>query len=508
MKRISQLFLVSIVGVFVVFFALGQSPVMAQDSPQGVNLELEVDWPSIPGIGTLNDLVSDGLTLNELIVFVYTFLLWLSIILAFLALIYAGFLYVVSGANPSARSRAFDYVKRIVTGGTILLLTVLILSFINTDLVEIEEGVAVNAYCHGPNTNECKRKIRDGGHLVAQSYNVDSGAFEYEIRTTSVQDMERRLIDVGVDQIEKQIRATYTSRVGKPFIDKIFSSEGVACPIECKGGDTLCSVRENLCQKYDFDDSNRISEADFRNTNLLNILTALTGGEVEYNENADHEGIRNAEINKSIQRWNKLNELIEEDKTKYEDNAGDVSVRYIFAQDDDAAPSCAAQCVYRESGWNDSNISGCVEIGNNYSGEDNKPKNSTKNLRCGNWGNGSEGDGYQREKKNLKLEKITTNTTPNTMCKIKQGVSDDDFKRDYNGRERAKCAATYVADSFIVPLVGKGVDKSVSCGGGYSPNNTPCRNPTINVSPVIIGENHSNYVDEDSILYGCYCQQP
>ena len=119
-------------------FTPGEDPELEKGT---FSLNLEVDWPSIPGIGTLNDLVSDGLTLNELIVFVYTFLLWLSIILAFLALIYAGFLYVVSGANPSARSRAFDYVKRIVTGGTILLLTVLILSFINTDLVEIEEGI-------------------------------------------------------------------------------------------------------------------------------------------------------------------------------------------------------------------------------------------------------------------------------------------------------------------------------------------------------------------------------
>ena len=105
------------------------------------DLNLEVDWPSIPGIGTLNTLVSDGLSLNELIVFVYTLLLWLSIILAFLALIYAGFLYIVSGANPGARSKAFDYVKRIAFGGTILLLTVLILSFINTDLVAPQRGI-------------------------------------------------------------------------------------------------------------------------------------------------------------------------------------------------------------------------------------------------------------------------------------------------------------------------------------------------------------------------------
>ena len=68
-------------------------------------------------------------------------MLWISIILAFLSLVYAGFLYVVSGANSNIRAKAFDRVKRIVTGSLILLLAVLILSFINTDLVRVEEGL-------------------------------------------------------------------------------------------------------------------------------------------------------------------------------------------------------------------------------------------------------------------------------------------------------------------------------------------------------------------------------
>ena len=137
MKQVSQFAFASLVVVFVVFIVGGD---VTQTQAQDFELQLEIDWPKIPGFGdgdeNLNDLLSERrLSLSQLVLFVYSLLLWISIILAFLSLVYAGFLYVVSGANSNIRAKAFDRVKRIVTGSLILLLAVLILSFINTDLV-------------------------------------------------------------------------------------------------------------------------------------------------------------------------------------------------------------------------------------------------------------------------------------------------------------------------------------------------------------------------------------
>ena len=42
------------------------------------------------------------------------------------------------------------------------------------------------------------------------------------------------------------------------------------------------------------------------------------------------------------------------------------------------------------------------------------------------------------------------------ICKIGKGIDDNDFKDDWVGNQRAQCAARYIADSFLVPLVKTG----------------------------------------------------
>ena len=126
MKRFSQLFFVLLVAVVVVFFVVDQpQETQAQENNlQLAPLRLEVQWPSIPGIDdqSLNDLAEGKIELRDLLVFIYTLLLYLSIMAGFVAIIYTGFLYIVSGANPTERKKSFDQIKRVGKGGAIILL--------------------------------------------------------------------------------------------------------------------------------------------------------------------------------------------------------------------------------------------------------------------------------------------------------------------------------------------------------------------------------------------------
>ena len=496
MKRISQLFLVSIVSVFVVFFALGQSPVMAQNNAGNFTLELEVDWPTLPSFDrSLNEIARGQLSPASIIFFIYNLLLWLSIILAFLALIYAGFLYIVSGANPGARSKAFDYVKRIAFGGTILLLTVLILSFINTDLIEVRGGVTESVYCGGlpqEQKEDCERDIGDISNFRSESYDVSTGAFEYAIRTTPTQVMEVRLRDLAISNIKEEIGFEENA----PII----------CPQDCKAGgagEACMRVRES-CKKYDFNNDDKIDARDFTNNiRLIDILTASCvathGLPPVLDESLSGEAYLKA-IGQYEQdladynylmgpcRWDELHSLINEDFTKtYKDNAEDASSfesspLYVFKHDDDAAPSCAARCIY----YQDSNS--C------------KSKVPENELLCNNWGR--KNDVYQRDGSDLELSEVKSPVA--SICKVEKGVTDDDFKTDWVGNQRAKCAANYVVDSFTVPLF-----RPNKVVGGHRISHQPPEN----ISKILIKNDKSNqdkkyneFINNSNTLYGCYCR--
>lgn len=110
-----------------------------------INLNLQVDWSSIPGVGEgLNDLLGceSGKNCNgkvgiyDIVIFIYRTLLWFSVLVAFIAIIYTGFSYVVSGANPQLRAKARERTIKVFTGGAILLFAVVILNFLNEDLTQ------------------------------------------------------------------------------------------------------------------------------------------------------------------------------------------------------------------------------------------------------------------------------------------------------------------------------------------------------------------------------------
>jgi len=75
---------------------------------------------------------------GDLIQFIFIFTFWVSGIIAFLALVYAGFLYIVSGANPAVRSNARKRLGAVFWGMGILLFSVVIVNTINPDIGRLE----------------------------------------------------------------------------------------------------------------------------------------------------------------------------------------------------------------------------------------------------------------------------------------------------------------------------------------------------------------------------------
>lgn len=110
--------------------------------------DLNVNYPSIPtpgGIIDLNDEVNEGrITMSAVIIFVYSAALWVAGILAFLALVFAGFAYIVSGANPGQRARAMNRFKNVLWGLGILLVSSVILNIINPQIVTIKDPKGLN----------------------------------------------------------------------------------------------------------------------------------------------------------------------------------------------------------------------------------------------------------------------------------------------------------------------------------------------------------------------------
>jgi hypothetical protein len=92
---------------------------------------LEVDYPSFLPL-------SESLSLSQMIDVLFTGAIILGAIVAFITLVYVGIQYIVSGANPAARSRARDRFIAVIIGILILLTSVLLLRTINPDLVDIK----------------------------------------------------------------------------------------------------------------------------------------------------------------------------------------------------------------------------------------------------------------------------------------------------------------------------------------------------------------------------------
>lgn len=92
---------------------------------------LELDYPNIPGAGTLTDTTS----LPDYVKYIFNFSLIVAGLVAFGALVYGGLRYLTSAGNASAMSDAKSQIFSGLLGLTILLSSYIILRTINIELV-------------------------------------------------------------------------------------------------------------------------------------------------------------------------------------------------------------------------------------------------------------------------------------------------------------------------------------------------------------------------------------
>lgn len=93
--------------------------------------KLEVNYPKLPGLEPL----TDSTTLPDLILYIFNLSILMGGLIAFGAIIFAGFLFLTSGANPGLRLKAKTRLQQVLLGIVVLLSSYLILNTINPELV-------------------------------------------------------------------------------------------------------------------------------------------------------------------------------------------------------------------------------------------------------------------------------------------------------------------------------------------------------------------------------------
>jgi len=162
-------------------------------------VKCNVNWPRIPipgGEFDLNDYCKPGatITIGAIVSAIFAASLWLGGIIAFISLIYAGFLYIFSGSAPANRSKARNQLQNVAWGMAILLLSWVTLNLINPDITDLKfatqeivrvcqepgETNCIPVYSlpgevvYTPNTNQYQCAW-DGSECVTDASNCESG---------------------------------------------------------------------------------------------------------------------------------------------------------------------------------------------------------------------------------------------------------------------------------------------------------------------------------------------
>ncbi len=143
-KKIALLFFLVTAGLFLF---------SANSANAQTNITLELDYPPIPaptiegGVLDLNCIEGedsprcDGeafpLTTGVVLLFLFVLTIWVSGILAMVYLIYAGVLYILSGAKPAMRSKAKTIFANVIYGIAIIFFAVIMFNLINPDISKL-----------------------------------------------------------------------------------------------------------------------------------------------------------------------------------------------------------------------------------------------------------------------------------------------------------------------------------------------------------------------------------
>ncbi|MBI2462942.1 MAG: hypothetical protein HYV65_01755 [Candidatus Spechtbacteria bacterium] len=143
---------------------------------------LELQYPTIPGFGDLNTLYNSGaLGIGQLVQFVLAFSLWIAGLMAFGALIIAGFMYATSQGAPWKQMNAKNRIWDVMIGVVILLGVYIVLGLLNPQLLTL--GGQYFRICGAPDgrggTIQCKNPdfpdILGGGSEIDPTLSLTSG---------------------------------------------------------------------------------------------------------------------------------------------------------------------------------------------------------------------------------------------------------------------------------------------------------------------------------------------
>ncbi len=129
--------------------------------------KLEVNYPKLPGI----DQLTINTTLPDLLTYLFTFAIIISGLIAFGSIVYAGFLYMTSGAVPAMRAEAKKRLQNTLTGLALLFGIYLILNTINPELVQL--------YTPGEGPQEFTVDIRSPEPINVESTPLDIESLKY-----------------------------------------------------------------------------------------------------------------------------------------------------------------------------------------------------------------------------------------------------------------------------------------------------------------------------------------
>ena len=102
--------------------------------PQTIfGITLNLTYPVPPGAPNINDDAKQ--TLGDLALYIYSFIVWVSGLAAFVMIVWNGFLWLTSAGNPGQISQATEGLRNAALGLLVVLASFLLLQTINPQFI-------------------------------------------------------------------------------------------------------------------------------------------------------------------------------------------------------------------------------------------------------------------------------------------------------------------------------------------------------------------------------------
>ncbi len=100
--------------------------------PQTIfGITLNLTYPDIPGAPNIRD----NQTMGDFVLYIYSFIVWVSGLAAFVMIVWNGFLWLTSAGNPGQIRQATEGLRNAALGLLVVLASFLILQIINPQFI-------------------------------------------------------------------------------------------------------------------------------------------------------------------------------------------------------------------------------------------------------------------------------------------------------------------------------------------------------------------------------------